>query len=178
MTEDAELLAHYVERGGEPWNVSLEASWLDYELRAWVKPRLPQAWPAAACNIGIGVGLWDDWLGHELGVAITSIDSDPEICRRFRLRQARERHPHPAIVRCFDASTGVLGYRRFDVITIVGSTLGEAVDRAALERRALDALAPGGVLLIADVGNREPPGEADEVKRLGEIWVAFRARHA
>jgi hypothetical protein len=178
MTDDAELLAHYVERGGEPWNVSLEASWLDYELRAWVKTRLPEKWPVAACNIGIGVGLWDDWLGHELGVSITSIDSDPDICRRFRMRQARERHPHPAIVRCFDASTGVLGIRRFDVITIVGSTLAEAVDRAALERRAYDALAPGGVLLIADVGNREPPIDATDVKRLGEIWIAFRARYA
>jgi SAM-dependent methyltransferase len=178
MTEDAELLAHYVERGGEPWNVSLEASWLDYELRAWVKPRLPQKWPVAACNIGIGVGLWDDWLGHELGVSITSIDEDPEICRKFRLRQARERHPHPAIVRCFDASTGVLGYRRFDVVTIIGSTLAEAFDRGALERRAYDALAPGGVLLIADVGNKEPPVDAEEVRRLGEMWIAFRARHA
>ena len=112
------------------------------------------------------------------GVSITSIDSNPDICRRFRLRQARERHPHPAIVRCFDASTGVLGTGRFDVITIVGSTLGEALDRAALERRAFAALAPGGVLLIADVGNREPPPDAEEVRRLGEIWVAFRARYA
>ena len=57
MTE-TELLAHYVERGGEPWNVSLEAAWLDYELRAWMKPRLPARWPVAVCNVGIGVGLW------------------------------------------------------------------------------------------------------------------------
>jgi hypothetical protein len=34
------------------------------------------------------------------------------------------------------------------------------------------------VLLIADVGNREPPIDAAEVKRLGEIWIAFRARYA
>ena len=71
MTE-SELLAHYVERGGEPWNVSLEAAWLDYELRAWFRPRLPKHWPARVCNIGIGVGLWDDWLGYELGVTITA----------------------------------------------------------------------------------------------------------
>ena len=81
---ETELLAHYVERGGEPWNVSLEAAWLDYELRAWVRPRLPTRWPARVCNIGIGVGLWDDWLGHELGVAITSIDRDAHICRTAR----------------------------------------------------------------------------------------------
>jgi hypothetical protein len=174
MTEDTELLAHYVERGSEPWNVSLEASWLDYELRAWVRPRLPAKWPCAACNIGIGVGLWDDWLGHELQTSITSVDRDAEVCRRFRLRQSRERHPYPAIVRCFDAATGQLGAARFDVITIVGSTLEETIDRATLEVSALRALAPGGALLVAEVGNREPPPDAEAIRRLGEIWIAFR----
>ena len=41
MTEDSELLAHYIARGREPWNVSLEAAWLDYELRRYVLSRLP-----------------------------------------------------------------------------------------------------------------------------------------
>lgn len=173
MTE-SELLAHYVERGGEPWNVSLEAAWLDYELRAWVKPRLPQRWPMAVCNIGIGVGLFDDWLGHELGASIISIDRDPQICRTFAARQRRERHPYPAEVRCGDASAGVLGSSRFDAITIVGSTLAETGNRGELERVALTALAPGGSLLIAEVGNREPPAGL-ELRRLGEIWIAFRA---
>jgi len=191
MTE-SELLAHYVERGGEPWNVSLEAAWLDFELRAWVRPRLPTHWPAAVCNIGIGVGLWDDWLGHELGVAITSVDRDPQICRTFAARQRRERHPYPAHVRCGEvcaiadgtgvrriggAPTGVLGSSRFDAITIVGSTLAETGDRAELERAARAALAPNGSLLIAEVGNHQPP-PADEVRRLGQgkdqIWIAFR----
>jgi hypothetical protein len=192
MTE-TELLAHYVERGGEPWNVSLEAAWLDYELRAWVRPRLPTHWPAAVCNIGIGVGLWDDWLGHELGVAITSVDRDPQICRTFAARQRRERHPYPAHVRCGEVTaiaegtgarriigtpaTGVLGSSRFDLITIVGSTLAETGDRADLERAARAALAPGGTLLIAEVGNHQAP-PADDVRRLGQgkdqIWIAFR----
>jgi len=174
MTE-TELLAHYVERGGEPWNVSLEAAWLDYELRAWVRPRLPTRWPVAVCNIGIGVGLFDDWLGHELGAAITSVDRDPQICRTFAARQRRERHPHPAKVRCGDACDGQLGTARFDAITIIGSTLAETGDRAELERAALAALVPGGSLLIAEVGNREPPA-GHELRRLGEIWIAFRAR--
>ena len=196
---DTELLAHYLERGAEPWNVSLEAAWLDFELRAWVRPRLPTRWPAAVCNIGIGVGLWDDWLGHELGVSITSIDRDPEICRVFAARQRLELHPYPASVRCGDACDGLLGAPRqrlargstpamelprfvhhdagFDAITIVGSTLDETTDRARLEEASVDALAPGGVVLIAEVGNREPP-PADELRRLGEIWIAFRARSA
>jgi SAM-dependent methyltransferase len=178
MTPDsAELLAHYLARGREPWNVSLEASWLDYELRAWVRPRLPVRWPARACNIGIGVGLWDDWLGHELGVSVTSIDSDPDICRTFALRQRRESHPYPARVVCGDPRDGVLGLARFDVITIVGSTLAETGDRDAIERAATRALAPGGRLLVADVGNRDAPSDCD-VHRLGEIWIAFRAIEA
>ncbi len=174
MTE-SELLAHYVERGGEPWNVSLESAWLDYELRAWVKPRLPARWPVAVCNIGIGVGLFDDWLGHELGASITSIDIDPVICRTFTARQRRERHPFPANVRCGNARD-VLGISRFDAITIIGSTLAETGARDAIERAARAALLPGGSLLVAEVGNREPPTEHDTLRRLGEIWIAFRER--
>jgi SAM-dependent methyltransferase len=173
--ETTELLAHYLARGREPWNVSLEASWLDYELRAWVRPRLPSGWPVRACNIGIGVGLWDDWLGHELGVAITSVDTDHEICRTFAMRQRREGHPFPARVRCGDPRDGILGRERFDVVTIVGSTLAETGDRPGLERAARAALVPSGVLLVADVGNREPPCDRDvELRRLGEMWITFR----
>jgi SAM-dependent methyltransferase len=175
-SETTDLLAHYLARGREPWNVSLEASWLDYELRAWVRPRLPSGWPVRGCNIGIGVGLWDDWLGHELGVAITSVDTDPEICRTFAMRQRREGHPFPARVRCGDPRDGILGRARFDVVTLVGSTLAETGDRGGLELAAITALAPGGVLLVADVGNREPPSDGElEVRRLGEMWIAFRA---
>lgn len=172
MFEDRDLLSHYLERGSEPWNVSLEAAWLDYEMRAWVRARLPRS-PATACNVGIGVGLWDDWLAHELATSIVSVDRDPAICRTFALRQRREAHPYPSKVICGDPARGALGGRRFDVITIIGSTLSETGDRDQLERACQLALAPGGRLLIADVGNREPPA-ADEVRRLGEMWIAFR----
>jgi len=173
-TSESELLAHYLERGGEPWNVSLEAAWLDYELRAWIRPRLPGGWPVRVCNLGIGVGLFDDWLGHELGAVITSVDRDPQICRTFAARQRRERHPFPARVRCGDACDGILGVACFDAITIVGSTLAETGDRAELERAAVAALVPGGTLLVAEVGNREPP-HGLELRRLGEMWLGFRA---
>ena len=82
-------------------------------------------------------------------------------------RQRRERHPFPAKVRCADPCAGILGMARFDAITIVGSTLAETGDRAELERAALAALVPGGSLLVAEVGNREPPS-ALELRRLGE----------
>ncbi|MEO6773916.1 MAG: hypothetical protein ABI467_13025, partial [Kofleriaceae bacterium] len=75
---------------------------------------------------------------------------------------------------CGDPCDGILGIAWFETITIVGSTLAETGDRAELERAALAALVPGGTLLVAEVGNREPPPELEQ-RRLGEIWIAFRA---
>lgn len=167
---DADLLAHYVARGAEPWNTSLEAAWLDYELRAWLRPRLVALRPRLVANIGIGVGLFDDWLGHELAASITSIDRDPMICALLELRQRAERHPNPARVVCGDARH-VLGASRLDAITIVGSTLAEAIDREGVEAAARAALAPGGRLFVAETGTGDAPRDAH---RLGAIWLSFR----
>jgi SAM-dependent methyltransferase len=172
-----ELLHHYIARGAEPWNVSTEAAWLDFQLRAWVGPRLPRRRPLRACNVGIGVGLWDDWLGHTLGAGaqLVSVDRDPDVCRVFELRQQLERHPHAARVVCADALYADLG--RFDVVTCVGSALAEnGARRGALEAALANALAPGGVLLIGDVmfaGDAVPAGA--ELRQLDDIVLAFRA---
>jgi protein-L-isoaspartate O-methyltransferase len=149
--DDRALLAHYLERGHEPWNVSTEAAWLDFALRTYVEPRLPTHRPLAVCNVGIGVGLWDDWLGHLTASSITSVDRDPDICRIFEQRQQAERHPHPAQVVCGDVLHGILGAQRFDLITCVGSTLTESGDGAQVERILAQALAPEGRLITADV---------------------------
>jgi len=171
VTEDEELLAHYVRCGAEAWNVSLEAAWLDFEMRAWVQLRLPARRPLDVCNIGIGVGTWDDWLGHVLDLSIVSVDRDPGVCRVFELRQRRERHPHPATVVCVDVLDGMLGRQRFDLVISVGSTLREAGDRSQFLRMSRASVRPGGVLLLAEVGMGASP-EAETVKRLGDLWLA------
>jgi hypothetical protein len=176
--EDAELLAHYVARGREPWNVSLEASWLDYELRAFVLARLPKRRPLAVLNVGIGVGLFDDWLGHVIGGRITSVDRDPDICRVLALRQRREGHPYPARVVCGDVRDGALAGSllsggRFDVITVVGSTLEESGDRGATTRALEGLLAAAGTLLVAEVGQG---ATGDRVLTCGDVWLACQAR--
>lgn len=175
MTEDAELLEHYLQRGREPWNVSVEAAWLDFELRTFVLARLPAQRPLSVCNVGIGVGLFDDWLGHVIGAPITSVDRDPAICRIFEIRQRRENHPHPARVVCGDVRDGVLRGMRFDVVTVVGSTLEESGDRGATKRALQEALAPGGILLVAEVGE----GAAlDRVRTCGDLWLACSTRES
>jgi len=154
VTDDqAALLAHYLARGHEPWNTSTDAAWLDFQLRDWVEPLIPARTPKRVCNVGIGVGLWDDWLGHVLGRRdrLISVDHDPEICRLFALRQARERHPLPAVVVRGDILSGVLPETTFDFITMVGSTLDEigASGRESAIGALVGALNPGGRLIVA-----------------------------
>jgi hypothetical protein len=154
--DDSRLLEHYIQRGHERWNVSLAAAYLDYEMRRYVTERTPLRRPLRVCNVGIGVGLWDDWLGHFVGSAITSIDIDREICDVFALRQRRERHPYPARVVCGDVLAGALAGEEFDLITCVGSTLGESGAPAALRTAMVTALSTCGLLIEAEV--REMPG--------------------
>lgn len=177
-TEDAELLAHYLERGRESWNVSLEAAWLDYELRAFVASKLPVGRPISVCNVGIGVGLFDDWLCHTVGASaaassVTSVDRDPAICRVFQLRQRRERHPFPARVVCGDVRDRVLEIARFDLITVVGSTLEESGDRGETMRALQRHLAPRGEILVAEVGQG---AAGDRVRTCGDVWLACSTR--
>ena len=177
-SEDAELLSHYLERGREAWNVSLEAAWLDYELRAFVASKLPHGRPLAVLNVGIGVGLFDDWLCHVVGTSaaastVTSVDRDPGICRVFALRQKRERHPYPARIVCCDVRDGSLGTARFDLITVVGSTLAESGDRGETLRALQGHLAPGGEILVAEVGQG---AATDRVRTCGDVWLACSTR--
>lgn len=155
-TDDARLLEHYLQRGHEPWNVSLEAAWLDFELRRHVSERVAR-WrertgtTPRVLNVGIGVGLWDDWLGHEVGAEITSIDIDCDICELFELRQRRERHPYPARVMCGDLDELARAGEQFDIITCIGSTLDESGAPQELRDAMRALLAPGGELLIGEV---------------------------
>jgi protein-L-isoaspartate O-methyltransferase len=167
--DDRELLEFYVARGHAAHAAPFDAAWLDGELRAFVRARLPARRPLAVCNIGIGDGTWDDWLGHTIGATITSVDRDARACRMLALRQLREAHPHPARVMCGDVRDGILGRATFDVITAIG----EHHDQGATRRALLDALVPGGLLLGAEVGDGATD---DHVVARGDVWLACQAR--
>lgn len=179
LDNDRELLAHYISLGAEPWNRSTEEKWYELEMRRFVEARLPARRPLATCNVGIGAGDWDDWLGDIVGDGgtLVSVDRDATTCRLFALRQARERHAHPSEVVCGDVLAGALGERRFDVITAVGSTLREnGARRGELERALLAALAPGGVLLLAEALPADEPAPAGaEVLSFAGSALALRA---
>lgn len=181
---DAQLLAHYLARGHEPWNTSTDAAWLDFQLRDWVEPLVPARTPKRVCNVGIGVGLWDDWLGHVLarGDRLISVDLDPEICRVFALRQARERHPLPSLVVRGDVLAGALPTAAFTLITLVGSTIDELGPghRARALAALVEALAPDGRLIVAELADVVaaplPEGAAVTARRharRGELALAL-----
>lgn len=169
--DDGDLLRHYLERGGPDarWNLSAEAAWFDFRVRDFFERHAERRLPCAACNVGIGVGLWDDFLGYWLGDAgrLVSVDIDPAIAARLRYRQAREGHPHPAEVVCADALGDALAPRSFDLVTIVGSTPRESGDPQRLVRRAAALLRPRGQLLIA--GLDADAGLATLTRRLDEL---------
>ncbi len=152
MVGDAELLAHYLERHGpeaQRWNLSPESLLIELEIRRFFRERVVHRPGLRICNIGIGVGEWDDYLGYWLDGrgTLTSVDRDADICALFEYRQRREGHPYPGRVVCADVLSDSLQAGAFDIVTCIGSTLHEMGD----QRRGLDCmrrlLAPGGVLL-------------------------------
>lgn len=160
---DADLLRHYLERGGEAWNLSAEAAYFEFRVRDFLERHATRRLPMQVANLGIGVGLWDDFLGHWLGEGgkLTSVDADPAIAALLRYRQARERHPFPAEVVCADALGDALAPASFDLVTVVGSTPGESGDPHGLVRRAFALVRPGGQLLVASLEDDVPLGAVE-----------------
>ena len=79
---------------------------------------------------------------------------------------------------CGDVLDGVLAGRRFDVITCVGSTAAEnGANADALEHALVAALAPDGVLLLAESQLRGAfaPIDAD-VRGFANVQLALRVQ--
>lgn len=127
---DEKLLSYYLslrdpEAGA--WNLSPQNLYLEMMSRDFLKRNLELFDGIQICNIGIGVGEWDDYLGYiskDFG-RVTSVDIDQEICSIFEYRQKREGHPNPSRVVCEDILHTSLQPKSFHVVTIIGSTMHE-----------------------------------------------------
>lgn len=180
---DKRLLRFYLERGSaeaQRWNLSpgnLAAELSSRTLvRAWVKPRRGYE----VCNLGIGVGEWDDYLGYWLEGrgTLTSVDDDADICAVFRHRQRRERHPNPARVLCRDLFAGRHPLGPFDLVTLVGSTASEAGSLEAAVSAALRLLKPGGSFFYLGFDRHHRPRHVRNAVRRsgGRIVKAYESR--
>ncbi|MHA7967765.1 class I SAM-dependent methyltransferase [Paenibacillus sp. CAU 1782] len=129
--DDHNLIQHYFslrEPEAYQWNLSPRSLYMEMETRDFFLQHFEPKSCIKICNVGIGVGEWDDFLGyvlHEKG-KLTSMDIDSTICELFQYRQQREGHLNPSSVRCAD----FLNYEfevseRFHLVTLIGSTLHE-----------------------------------------------------
>jgi SAM-dependent methyltransferase len=159
---DDHLLRYYLARGGTDasWNLSAEAAYFDFRARDFLERHAERPLPADVVNLGIGVGLWDDFLGYWLGDTgrVVSVDIDGEVATMLRLRQRREEHPHPAEVVCADLLGDALRPESFDLATLVGSTPIETGDPARAVAAAFGLVRRGGQLFVAGLDELVPLG--------------------
>ncbi|MBX2798273.1 MAG: class I SAM-dependent methyltransferase [Myxococcales bacterium] len=130
----------------ESWRLSPERLYLDCWTRAFLQEHVEPAQCPTVCNVGIGIGEWDDWLGlWALGHGeLVSVDIDEVVVRTFEERQRTERHPNPARVIHADLLQASLG--PFDLVTVVGSTLHETHAPARALACAKAWVKPDGLL--------------------------------
>lgn len=152
---DQKLLEYYLnmrEPEAYQWNMSPRSLYIEFETRDFFSRHFEVLAIMKACNIGIGVGEWDDYLGYSLkGYGqLTSIDIDQEICEVFGFRQQREGHTNPSIVICSDFLGCELPVMEYDLVTMIGSALNEiGVYRKTFEKIS-QIMKPNGQFLYMD----------------------------
>lgn len=135
------------------WNVSPERLYIDCYTRVFLRDHLEPSGLATACNIGIGAGTFDDWLGHWLRGhgTMVSVDIDGDCARAFAERQEADGHPNRAEVVHGDMMQLQLG--PFDLVAVVGSTLHETHSPSRALTHARSWVKPGGWLFATVVHN-------------------------
>ncbi len=140
------------------WQLSPERLYQECWIRHFLREEVDPAVAGDTCNVGIGLGEFDDFLGYWLlgHGGLVSVDIDEQQVRSLSERQQREGHPNPARVVHADLLQATLG--PFDLVTIVGSTLHETHAPARAIRCASEWVRPGGLLyatIIHDLGDPE-----------------------
>ena len=128
--------------------------WMRFVLREQVDP----ASCPEVCNIGVGMGEFDDFLGYWLleHGQLTSVDIDEAQVRNLAARQREQGHPNASKVVHADLMRATLG--PFDLVTVAGTTLHETHAPARALQCALAWVKPGGLLfatVIHDLGDPE-----------------------
>lgn len=153
------------------WMLSPERLYLDCWTRYFLRENLDTTDIRTACNVGIGPGEFDDWLGYLLEgqAALTSVDIDHNVVQAHRQRQTRLGHPNPSQVVHGDLLQAGLG--PFDLVTVVGSTVHETHAPALALRVAQSWVRPGGwfyATILHSMGN--PKSLMSELR--GDLRIA------
>lgn len=175
--DDAKLLNFYLDMYGAeaaPWNLSPVNLYLEMETRDWFIKEVALPVDCSVCNIGIGAGDWDEFLGYKLlgKGRLTSVDIDSETCDTFAYRQKREGHPNPSIVICQDILEPFPTNQLFDLVCITGSTLRETGAYEPVLDNLQKLLKPGGLLFYMDVERYHGQAKlSDYLNRQGKLHL-------
>ena len=161
MNMDEKLWNYYLElkspEVGE-WNSSPQCIHTELVTRDYVRKAFSVTEGMRVCNVGIGTGDWDDYLGYWLKGrgSLTSIDIDMGICEIFEYRQRREGHPNPSEVLCKSIFDLDLPVEEFHIVTLIGSAINETEDFKRCLDSCFGLLKHGGYLLFMANLKRTP----------------------
>lgn len=149
------LLQYYLnlrEPEAYQWNLSPRSLYIEYITRDYFERKFTLFDGIKVCNVGIGVGEWDDYLGYLLhgNGSLTSVDINPDICSIFSYRQKIEGHPNPSQVICENIIETTLEENQFDIVTIIGSTLEESKQYENVLKSCFNLLKDNGYLMVMD----------------------------
>lgn len=153
MNMDEKLFHYYLDLKGPDageWNTSPQCIYTELVTRDYIKKSFSVFDGIMVCNVGIGTGDWDDYLGYWLKGKgkLTSMDINSEICEIFEYRQQREGHPNPANVLCKSIFDSDLPVENFDIVTLIGSAIHETGDFKKCLDSCFSLLKRGGYLMF------------------------------
>lgn len=165
---DQDLLKYYLslrESEAYEWNLSPRSLYLELETRDFLKRHYKPSNNINVCNVGIGIGEWDDYLGYLINGYghLTSIDIDREICNLFQYRQQREGHINPSQVVCDDYTCSTLQINTYDLVTIIGSTLNQIGKNKEVLHKTYAILKPGGKFYVMNFKDNTSLAELTEL---------------
>lgn len=166
MNHEERLLRYYLElrspEAGE-WNLSPACLHAELITRDYVRQSFALTDGLQVCNVGIGTGDWDDYLGYWLKNhgQLTSIDIDRDICDIFAYRQRREGHPNPASVLNKSIFDSDLPTGKYDLVTLIGSAVSETGDFERCIDGCMSLLKRDGQLMYMAHLKRTPVGQIE-----------------
>ena len=153
------ILEYYSEFNNEEcgkWNTSLKAKWYDYKTTEYFEENFNFKESKTICNIGIGPGHWDRYLSYHMNdeCKLISIDIDSDITETFRLCLENEQNKRNIEI----VNSDIFDYipsHKFDIITMIGSTVKEIGLYKETFKKAISMLNDNGELFYSSVTKEE-----------------------
>ena len=153
------ILEYYSEFNNEEcgkWNTSLKSKWYDYKITEYFEENFNLKGAKSICNIGIGPGHWDRYLSYHMNeeCRLISIDIDADITETFSLCLENEQNNRNIDV----INKDIFEYNpkdKFDIVTMVGSTVQEIGYYNEIFKKATSLLNDSGELYYSCVNKKE-----------------------